>query len=58
MLTTQQKIERLEMAIALLQDADAGMQTALGDTEECYDLHNTLENIADDLQDIIQRLKA
>ena len=58
MLTTQQKIERLEMAIALLQDADAGMQTALGDTEECYDLHNALENVADDLQDIIQRLKA
>ena len=57
-LTTQEKIERLEMAIALLHDADAMMQTALGDTEECYDLHCGLESMADDLQDIIQRLKA
>ena len=57
-LTTQEKIERLEMAIALLHDADAMMQTALGDTEESYDLHCGIESMADDLQDIIQRLKA
>ena len=57
-LTAQDKLERLEMAIALLHDADAGIQAALGDTEECYDLHCGIESMADDLQDIIQRLKA
>jgi hypothetical protein len=55
MQTQQEKLNRLKMAIALLMDADAGMQIALGDTEECYDLHNAIENIVDDLQDIVAR---
>ena len=55
MQTQQEKLDRLKMVIALLQDADAGMQTALGDTEECFDLHCAIESIADDLQDIIAR---
>ena len=58
MLTQKERIEKLEMAIALLHDADAMMQAALGDTEECFDLHCGIESMADDLQDIIQRLKA
>jgi hypothetical protein len=53
MLTAQEKIERLYMAIALLQDADAGVQTALGDTEECYDLHCGFEALIDDIRDAI-----
>ena len=53
MLTNKEKIERLEMAIALLQDADAGIQTALGDTEACYDIHCAIENLIDDVQDAI-----
>ena len=52
-LTTQEKIERLYMAIALLQDADAGVQAALGDTEECYDLHCGFEALIDDIRDAI-----
>ena len=55
MQTQQEKLNRLKMAIALLMDADAGMQTALGDTEECYDLHNAIESIVDDLHDIVAR---
>jgi hypothetical protein len=52
-LTTQEKIERLYMAIALLQDADAGVQAALGDTDECYDLHCGFEALIDDIRDAI-----
>ena len=53
MLTAKEKIERLEMAIALLQDADAMMQAALGASDECYDLHNAIEDVADELQEHI-----
>ena len=53
MLTKQEKIERLEMAIALLNDADAMMQAALGASDECYELHNAIENVADELQERI-----
>jgi hypothetical protein len=52
-LTAQEKIERLYMAIALLQDADAGVQTALGDTDECFDLHCGFEALIDDIRDAI-----
>ena len=57
MLTAKEKQERLEMAIALLHDADAMMQAALGDTEECFDLHCGIENIADDLQEVLNRVE-
>jgi hypothetical protein len=57
-LTAQQKIERLYMAIALIQDADAGIQTALGDTEECFDLHCGCEALIDDVRDAIDTLEA
>jgi hypothetical protein len=53
MLTKQDKIERLQMAMALLQDADAGIQTALGDTEACYDIHCAIESLIDHVQDAI-----
>ena len=58
MLTTQEKIERLYMAIALIQDADAGVQTALGDTEECFDLHCGFEALIDDVRDTIDAMEA
>jgi hypothetical protein len=57
MQTQQEKLDRLKMAWALLHDADAHMQTALGDTEECFDLHCAIENIIDDLEEIVQRLE-
>jgi hypothetical protein len=52
-LTAQKQIERLYMAIALIQDADAGIQAALGDTEECFDLHCGCEALIDDIRDAI-----
>jgi hypothetical protein len=58
MLTVQEQIERLYMAIALIQDADAGIQTALGDTEECYSLHCGFEALIDDVRDTIEELEA
>jgi hypothetical protein len=57
MLTNKEKIERLQMAIALMQDANASMQTALGDTEECFDLHCGIESMIDDIQDVLTRLE-
>ena len=58
MLTAKEKQERLEMAIALLHDADAMMQAALGDTEECFDLHCGIESMADDIQEVLDRVTA
>jgi len=58
MLTNKDKLDRLRMAWALLHDADASMQTALGDTEECYDLHCAIEDVASSLEDIVARLEA
>jgi hypothetical protein len=58
MLTTQEKIERLYMAIALIHDADAGVQAALGDTEECFELHCGFESMIDDVRDVIDILEA
>lgn len=58
MLTAKERQERLEMAIALLHDADASMQAALGDTEECFDLHCGIENMADEIQEVLNRLTA
>jgi len=58
MLTAQEKIERLYMAIALIQDADAGVQAALGDTEECFELHCGFESMIDDVRDVIDILEA
>lgn len=58
MLTTQEKIERLYMAIELIHDADAGIQAALGDTDECYDLHCGCEALVDDIRDTLDTLEA
>jgi len=58
MLTQQEKIERLYMSIALIQDADAGVQAALGDTEECFELHCGFESMIDDVRDVIDILEA
>ena len=51
MLTDKEKRERLEMAIALLQDADAMIQAALGANDECYEMHNAIEEVIDEVTD-------
>jgi hypothetical protein len=50
MLTAQQRADKLQEAIALLQDADNCVQAALGASDVCYELHNAIENIVDELQ--------
>ena len=57
MLTEQQRII-LRQAIELLHEADALMQDALGDTEECFDLHCGIESMADDLEEVLDRVEA
>ncbi len=58
MQTTAQRIDKLREAIALLQDADALQQTALGDSDVAYDTHNAIQFIIDDLQTDIEDLQA
>jgi hypothetical protein len=48
MLTAEQKL-LLKEAIEKLEDADALVQVALGDTDVCYDTHNSIANIVLDL---------
>ena len=58
MLTAQQKILKLQEAIALLQDADALQQTGLAemDSDVCYEIHNAIENVMDEVCDVIRTL--
>ena len=58
MLTASQRIAALETAIEQLHQADSIMQTALGAGDLCYDLHNQLENISDELQSEIDTMQA
>ena len=57
MLTAQQKILKLQEAIALLQDADAIQQAALGDSDVCYDNHNRIQGIIEDFEEDIQNFR-
>ena len=50
------KAHKLQEAIALLMDADNCMQAALGATDECYELHNALEDIQDTLRGFAEQL--
>jgi hypothetical protein len=58
MLTTQEKIERLREAIALLHDVDALQQAALGASDVCYENHNCIEELIDELTADVQDLEA
>ncbi len=51
MLTLKQRTEKLREAIALLMDADALQQAALGDCDVAYETHNAIQNVIDDLAD-------
>jgi hypothetical protein len=57
MLTKQEKIERLQMAVALLQDADAMMQAALGASDECYEMHCAIEDTAEELELLAKQME-
>jgi hypothetical protein len=42
----------------LLMDADALVQRALGDTDACYEHHNCIEELVDELRADVQDLEA
>ena len=50
------KANKLQEAIDKLREADALMQEALGATDECYELHNALEDLQDTLAGFVEQL--
>lgn len=48
-MTKQQQALKLREAIALLMDADALQQAAIGDSDVSYDNHNRIQDLIDDL---------
>ena len=50
------KANKLQEAIDKLREADALMQEALGASEECYELHNALEDLQDTLAGFVEQL--
>ena len=56
MLTDKDKAQLLRDAMELLMDADALVQQALGDTDVCYDTHNRIEDIVEDLRSDVMEL--
>ena len=50
MLTAKEKALKLREAIALAQDVDCLIQAALGPTDVCYEYHNALEELIEDLE--------
>ena len=50
------KANKLQEAINKLHEADALLQEALGNTEQCFELHCAIENVADELQEAVEQL--
>jgi hypothetical protein len=50
MLSNKEKVERLQMCIALLEDVDAMQQAALGDSDVCYDNHCRIADMIFDFE--------
>lgn len=48
-MTPQRKSELLNQAVELLEQADALIQQALGDSDVCYETHTQIQNVVDDL---------
>jgi hypothetical protein len=49
---TAEQAKKLAQAQQLLSDADALIQQGLGACDFCYEAHNLLENLQDDLTQI------
>ena len=43
----------LLQAVEMLHDADALIQQALGASDGCYELHNAIENVSDEVLEFI-----
>ncbi len=46
--------ELLLQAVELLNEADCLVQKALGASDECYELHNAIENAAEDVLEYLR----
>lgn len=55
-MTNQEKLQRLQDCVALLQDVDAMQQTALGDSDVAYDNHNRIQDLIFDFEADIEIL--
>ena len=55
-MTVNAKIVKLNKVLDLLNQADCLMQEALGASDECYEMHNAIENVMDDVCDVIRTL--
>ena len=55
-MTKQEKLQRLQDCVALLQDVDAMQQTALGDSDVCYDNHTRIQDLIFDFEADIEVL--
>ena len=56
-MTDAQKAARLRMAMEALENADAWIQEALGATDVCYETHNRIQDIIDDLSYDVMELE-
>ena len=50
------KANKLQEAMELLEQADALVQEALGASDECYDLHNKIGNIVEEVAEYAEQL--
>ena len=59
MLTPAIKIEKLQEAVALLEDVDALQQVGMADSdsETSYEIHNVVQDIIGDLEEAIEKLE-
>jgi len=49
MLTNKQKADKLRQAIDLLEQADALQQEAIGASDVCFETHNRIWDVIEDL---------
>ena len=56
-LKNSEKVARLEMCVALLQDVDAMQQAAMGDSDICYANHNKIQELIEDFETDIEELR-
>jgi uncharacterized coiled-coil DUF342 family protein len=50
------KAQKLQEAMDKLHEADALVQEALGASDECYELHNKIENIVEEVAEYAEQL--
>jgi uncharacterized coiled-coil DUF342 family protein len=56
MMSNITKAIKLAEAVELLAQADMLVQQALGASDECYEMHNAIENIAEEIAEYAEQL--